>query len=150
MRQINLIFYAEEPGPGALIERGRWRIERAQASLRRFPGVDQKRAEQNVSRRKVDLRAQQVAQPQAAGALLVFWQVGYHHGAVFAVNAFRKPGATLNDWAEQTKARSPGAEVHASLGVQTRNKVGSGIAQFIVAHLGANSERTCRSLSELR
>src|SRR5690349_18266434 len=50
--EIYLVLPTKEPGARALIDGGRRRIERAEASLRRVPVVHQKRREENVAGRE--------------------------------------------------------------------------------------------------
>ena len=47
-------------------------------------------------------------------------------------------------------ARRPRAQVKTLLGIDSRNKVGSGVAEFIVAVFGLDLQRAGRALAELR
>ena len=72
-----------------------------------------------------------------------------HHGLrVFEIEMLGKPHAARLDGTSRIEARGPGSQVKSAARVEAGKKIGGRKAPLIVAHVGADGERSAGSFAE--
>ena len=125
------------------------RVEGGEPEAAFIVDVHQEIGVQNVGRREVHLRVQQIAAGPSAARVPTGGQPGYERFGESGIDGVGKPGASFDDGTRDPETRIPVSEAQALPEAQTGNKVGGSVVEGVGAIFGDDVYNAGRCFAEL-